>query len=91
MKPMFEETQTGVTLNLTKPFIGWTAVFVVLAVIFDSSTMLWVALLPWLAMVVFIVGMWIFATIVTASWWFAGKPITYTNRKGEKRIIQRGK
>lgn len=91
MKPMFEENRTGVTLNLTKPFIAWTAVFVLLAVVFDSSALLWVAALPWLAGIAFVIGVLFFITLIAGTFYVTGKPLTYTNSKGEKRIIQRGK
>lgn len=92
MKPLTEREDNSITLNLTWPFIIWTAFFGLLAWAFDSSFLFVIALLP-LAFMLCFFGIILFVMlIVLPIAYYNGTKITWTNKiTGEAKTYQRKK
>ncbi len=88
--PLIEKDNNSVTLNLTWPFIIWTVFFGLLAWAFDSTMLLFVALLPWLLMIAFVMFVFgVMCAAVTAAY-IKGVPVTWTNKlTGKTKTFKR--
>lgn len=76
--PIVTRTGNSVNVNLTIPFLIWTAIWVVVAALTGVWGLLWVAALPWL----FMLGFMVLAFIVGLS----AMGMAYRPRKGTRRV-----
>ena len=90
--PILKREGNSAKLDLTIPFLVWTVVFGGLALLFSSTTLLLVALFPWMLWAGFIVAVFVFGMLAFGIAYWAGKPIEWKNEwRGTSKTIQRKK
>lgn len=89
MKPMIERNGNKVTLNLAKPLLVWTGFWLVMALLFDSVSVFFVGISPF----IFLFCFWLAFIAAFACFMFfcylRGDPITLTTPRGGKRVVRR--
>lgn len=90
MKPMITQEGNSVNLDLTKPMLAWGGVFGLLALVFQSWTLFWVAVAPILLLLGFVSLFFLFGVLAMTFAYMSGESIKVTNhRKGTVKYVQR--
>jgi hypothetical protein len=87
--PIVTRTGNSVNVNLTIPFIIWSGVWVLIAALTGAWGLLWVAAIPWLFMLAFMVVAFVVGITAMLVAYRRGVPVTVTTRKGV-RVVRRG-
>lgn len=78
------------TVNLTWPILIWTLAWTLMAIVWDSQALIWVALLPLFFWAGLFLAMVLLFVVAAINAWYRRIPITFTNKiTGKTKVIKR--